>query len=116
MDLSCASKYGITSTRQNQLMRLFPLITPILLDQLSPLIELQQWLYQATMAGKPLAMNQPVLLETILEIKQGILNKCMKKFKKIARHQLPIIFNKDKNHLREIAQRYVIYPIKRLIN
>lgn len=86
-------------------MRLQPLLSPILVDQISPLIELQQWLYHISVADQPPTPNKPVLLEIILEIKQNILGQCKSKWKQIARDQLPIIFSKNREELMETAKR-----------
>lgn len=41
LDPDCPKYYPITENRRNQLVRLLPLISPTLLDQLAPLIELK---------------------------------------------------------------------------
>lgn len=105
LDPACPTHYNITDSRRCQLMRLQPLLSPILVDQISPLIELQQWLYHISVADQPPAPNKPVLLEIILEIKQNILGQCKSKWKQIARDQLPIIFSKNRDELMETAKR-----------
>lgn len=103
LDPACATHYPITNSRRTQLAKLLPLMQPVLLDQISPLLELQQWLCRATMSEQPAAPHKPVLLETLLTIRESILKQYNNKWKKIAREQAPVIFNNDKNQLKEIA-------------
>lgn len=51
------------------------------------------------------APPKPLLLETILEIKEQILQECGGKWKKIAEKQLSVIFSNDKSNLQEIAKK-----------
>nr|XP_022909776.1 zinc finger MYND domain-containing protein 10 [Onthophagus taurus] len=101
---NCGPHYAITDSRKSQLMKLLPIISPVLLDQLSPLIDLKYWLCQLSVSSQPAAPPKPILLETILEIKNKILAQGERKWKKIAKQQLPIVFCTDQKTLMEIAQ------------
>lgn len=101
---TCGSHYEITDSRRSQLVKLLPLMSPTLLDQLSPLCELKYWLCQLTVANQSAPPPKPVLLETILEIKTAIMQQGQNKWKKIANQQIPLVFGRDKKELMEIAQ------------
>ncbi|KAF2883540.1 hypothetical protein ILUMI_22604 [Ignelater luminosus] len=104
LDPACPVHYDITDSRRSQLLKLQPLMSPVLLDQVSPLIELQQWLYRLAVTDQQAAPHRPILLEVVLEIKNKILEECGEKWKKIAREQLPNVFTKDRQQLLETAQ------------
>lgn len=95
----------MTDYRRGQLTKLLPLMKPTLLDQISPLIELKHWLCRASMLEQTAPPSKPLLLETLLEIKESIIKECGGKWKKIAEKQLPNIFTNDKSTLQEIAKR-----------
>ncbi|XP_017771991.1 PREDICTED: zinc finger MYND domain-containing protein 10 [Nicrophorus vespilloides] len=105
LDKACFEYYPITDSRRSQLMKLMPLLSPTLLDQLSPLMELNHWLCQLSVTELPSSNNKPFLLETILEIKNNILKQGEKKWKKIAKDQVDVIFCSDKEVLKTTAQR-----------
>lgn len=102
---TCGRHYEITDLRRSQLAKLLPLMSPVLLDQLSPLCELKYWLCQMTVSDQSTSVPRPILLETILEIKTNIMTQGQNKWKKIAKSQLPLVFSNDKKELTEIAQR-----------
>ncbi|KAF5290976.1 hypothetical protein FQA39_LY14507 [Lamprigera yunnana] len=104
LDPACVTHYDITDSRKSQLAKLQPLLSPIIVDQISPLIELQQWLYRLTITDQPAAPHKPIILEVVLEIQETILRSCKGKWKKLARIQLPFIFNRDHQELVETAQ------------
>lgn len=103
---SCATHYSLTDSRRSQLMKLLPLMSPILLDQLSPLIDLKHWLCRISVSDTSSAPTKPVLLEPVMEIKQSILKEGEGKWKKIASKQVSVIFNSDPKELMEVAKRY----------
>lgn len=105
LDEECLKFYPMTDNRKFQLMKLLPLMRPTLLDQLSPLLELKHWLCRLSMIEQTAAPPKPLLLETILEIKESILKECDGKWRKIADKQLPIIFTSDNSVLQEIARK-----------
>lgn len=82
---------------------------PTLLDQLSPLIELKQWLCRLSVTTQPSAPPKPLLLEVVLEIKEKILQQAGGKWKKIAEKQLPFIFTNDKSTLQDVAKKLVFF-------
>lgn len=88
-------------------------MSPILLDQLSPLIQLKQWLCRISVSdASAVATAKSVLLEPIMEIKQSILKEGDGKWKKIANQQVSIIFNIDPKELMDVAKRYYLYVFK----
>ncbi|KRT82900.1 hypothetical protein AMK59_4797, partial [Oryctes borbonicus] len=101
---SCGRYYEITDSRKSQLMKLLPLMSPLLLDQLSPLCEFKYWLCQLSVSNQSTVPPKPVLLEAVLEIKNGILAQGQNKWKKIAQQQLPLVFCRNRTELMEIAQ------------
>lgn len=95
-------------------MKLQSLLHPVLLDQLSPLIELKQWLCHIAVSEPQSATQKPLLLEPVLEIKQIILSEAGDKWKNIAQQQLPIIFSTNRRELMETAKRYFLSVVKNL--
>lgn len=81
------------------------LLTPIIMDQLAPLMELKQWLSHISISQQT-AKSRPLLLETVLEVKEKIVAEAGGKWKQIARQQLPIVFSSDEKQLMEIAKKY----------
>lgn len=102
---SCATHYSLTETRRSQLMKLLPLMSPILLDQLSPLIELKQWLCRVSVSDSSTTPAKPLLLEPVMEIKQSIIKEADGRWKKIAIRQVSVIFNTDPKELMDVAKR-----------
>lgn len=107
MDSECPKHYTITGNRQKQLIKLIPLLQPVILDQLSPLIELKQWLCQLSVMEQTATRANPVLLEPIFEIKANILKECDNKWKNIAEKQRAVVFSNDKTFLQDTAQKYI---------
>lgn len=105
LDEECMKYYTITDYRRSQLMKLLPIMKPVLLDQLSPLIELKHWLCRLSMLEQTAPPSRPLLIETVLEIKEAILQECGEKWKKIAEKQLPFIFTNDKKVLQDVAKQ-----------
>ncbi|KAK4884912.1 hypothetical protein RN001_001183 [Aquatica leii] len=104
LDAACLTHYNITESRKAQLMKLQPYLSPSLVDQISPLIELQQWLYRLAVTDQSCAPNKPIVLEVMLDIQNNIIAQCQEKWKKIARAHLPIIFSRNREELVETAQ------------
>lgn len=102
---SCATHYTLTETRRSQFLKLLPLMSPILLDQLSPLIELKQWLCRISVSDLSAASAKPLLLEPVMEIKQAITKEGAGKWKKIASRQVSVIFSTDPKELMDAAKR-----------
>ncbi|XP_066255153.1 zinc finger MYND domain-containing protein 10 [Euwallacea similis] len=105
LDPECAHRYPITEGRRNQLVRLLPKVTPSLLDQVAPLMELKQWLCRMSCMEEFSSPPKPFLLESILEVKENILRECRGKWKKIAEQQLGQIFTDNNESLREAAKK-----------
>lgn len=105
LDPECSKYYPITESRRNHLTRLLPMMSPTLLDQLSPMIELKHWLCKVSCLQEYAAPPKPVLLEAILEIKESIIQQCGGKWKKIAEKQLGNIFTRNKKCLQEAARK-----------
>ncbi|KAJ8972356.1 hypothetical protein NQ317_008766 [Molorchus minor] len=105
LDPECPKYYPITDGRKTQLMKLMPLMRPSLLDQLSPLIELKQWLCRVSVMQQSAPPPKPLLLETVLEIREKILQQAGGKWKKIAEKQAPVIFINNRDQLQEVAKQ-----------
>lgn len=105
LDEECLKYYPITNHRRVQLMKLIPLMKPTLLDQLSPLLELKHWLCRLSMVEQTASPSRSLLLETLLEIKESIIQECRGKWKKISSKQLPVIFTNDKSVLQDVATK-----------
>lgn len=102
---SCATHYSLTDSRRSQLMKLLPLMSPILLDQLSPLIELKQWLCRVSVSDTSNVTTNSILLEPVMQIKQSILKESRGNWKNIANKQVSVIFNTDPKELMDAAKR-----------
>ncbi|XP_057654696.1 zinc finger MYND domain-containing protein 10 [Diorhabda carinulata] len=105
LDPECSNYYALTDKHRKTLSKLLPLMTPCLLDQLSPLIELKYWLGQFSFMENPSSKPKPLLIETVLEIKESILKESGRKWKKIAQNQFERIFTTDRETLQGIAER-----------
>ncbi|CAG9813787.1 unnamed protein product [Phaedon cochleariae] len=105
LDPECQSYYSLTENRRKQLAKLLPLMKPILLDQLSPLMELNHWLCRMNMMEQNAAPPKALLIEAILEIKDSILKETGGKWRKMATNQLPTVFTTDKSLLTNIATK-----------
>ncbi|KAJ8947878.1 hypothetical protein NQ318_010024 [Aromia moschata] len=105
LDPECPKYYAITDSRQAQLTRLLPLMRPSLLDQLSPLMELKHWLCQLSVVKQSAPPPKPLLLETVLEIKERILQQAGGKWKKIAQKQAPFVFISNREDMQEVAKK-----------
>ncbi|EFA06630.2 Zinc finger MYND domain-containing protein 10 homolog-like Protein [Tribolium castaneum] len=104
LDPACREYYTVTEARRAQLAKLMMLLTPVLMDQLAPLVELKQWLSHVTMGEQVAKGSRPVLLETVLEVKERIVAQAGGKWKKLAKEQLPVVFCNDQKTLMECAQ------------
>lgn len=104
LDPNLANHYEITQSRRSQLMKLQPLLTPVLIDQISPLAELSHWLCMLAAGQQLRRVQRPVLLEIMPQIKSKMLEEYGGKWRKIAREQLPVVFSRDKQKLHETAQ------------
>lgn len=79
------------------------MLSPVILDQLSPLMQLKHFLSQICMGDQPTANSKPILLESVLEIKKKIVSENEGKWKTLAQEQLPIVFCNDQKTLMETA-------------
>lgn len=100
-----ATYYPITENRKAQIIKILPLMSPVILDQVSPLLQLKDALCRIAMSSeRPSAPPKPVLIEVMLEIKEGVLKEVQGVAKKLAAEQAELIFTKDKNKLVEMAK------------
>lgn len=104
LDKACQQYYSITESRRTQLGHLMSFITPVILDQLSPLIELKQWISHICLMQQSSSIQNPILLEPVLKIRQEIIAKTDGNWKRIAQEQLSNVFNNDKRALMESAR------------
>ncbi|XP_028130564.1 zinc finger MYND domain-containing protein 10 [Diabrotica virgifera virgifera] len=105
LDPECSKYYALTDKHRTMLSKLLPRMIPTLLDQLSPLIELQEWLSRFNLMEENHSDPKPLLIETVLDIKESILNQTGRKWKSIAQKQVHQIFTNDKETLQAIAGR-----------
>ncbi|CAG9858510.1 unnamed protein product [Phyllotreta striolata] len=103
LDPECPKYYSFTDRHRAQLMKLTSMMTPTLLDQLSPLIELKHWLCRLSVMENPSSAPKPLLIETVLDIKESILKQTEGRWKKLAKKQLPHVFPTDRETLHELA-------------
>ncbi|XP_045460692.1 zinc finger MYND domain-containing protein 10 [Harmonia axyridis] len=104
LDQECPKYYQLTESRKSQLLNLLTFLTPAILDQLSPLIELKQWLCRMSTGSQQASSLNPILLEPCLNIKEGIMHQTGGNWKQIAINQLPAIFCSEKEQLMESAK------------
>ncbi|XP_044746819.1 zinc finger MYND domain-containing protein 10 [Coccinella septempunctata] len=104
LDQECPKYYQVTESRRAQLLSLLSFLTPVVLDQLSPLIELKYWLNRISIMNQPASPPRPVLLEPCLVIKEGIMRQTGGNWKEMAKQQLPVIFCNMKEQLMENAK------------
>ncbi|XP_044265003.1 zinc finger MYND domain-containing protein 10 homolog [Tribolium madens] len=104
LDGACRDFYTVTESRRAQLGKVMVMLTPVLMDQLAPLVELKQWLAHVAMAEQVAKGAKPILLETVLEVKERIVAQVGGKWKKVAKEQLPVVFCNDQKTLMEYAQ------------
>lgn len=76
-----------------------------LIDQIPILLDLKHFLSHLALRDIPLENKQPLIMETIPEIKSDIMKQCFKKWKKIAKKQIELIFRPKKDLLIEVAKR-----------
>ena len=90
-------------------------MTEPLIDQIPPLLDLKQFLTNLSFQNVLINDKKPLIMETIPEIKSNILKKCFKKWKKITKKQVELMFFPKKETLMEIGKRYLILPLFLLI-
>ncbi|XP_065166951.1 zinc finger MYND domain-containing protein 10 [Atheta coriaria] len=105
LDKAFNTYYPITDSRKSHLMKIAPLLNPIVIDQMSPLLELKQFLFHLSVYNPQSAAKKPLLMETILEVKNNIIQQGHGQWKKIAKAQIDVIFCNDKEKLAQIAQK-----------
>ncbi|KAK3917218.1 Zinc finger MYND domain-containing protein 10 [Frankliniella fusca] len=101
---SCARNYEFSEFRKSQLQKVLRYMTDPLLDQLSPLIDLKQFLCQLQISSGSSTLRRPLILEVIPEIRRGFLNGGSGKWQKIARAQSKVLFHKDQEAVLRMAQ------------
>ncbi|XP_018329244.1 zinc finger MYND domain-containing protein 10 isoform X2 [Agrilus planipennis] len=99
-----STHYFLTESRKTQLLKVLPLLTETLIDQLALLQELKYHLCSLSIDQHPASQPKSLIIENILKIKNGILKENEKKWKAIARQQMGTVFCSDKKELLEIAQ------------
>ncbi|KAJ1519303.1 hypothetical protein ONE63_004602 [Megalurothrips usitatus] len=101
---SCARMYDFSEFRRSQLQKALRYMTDPLLDQISPLIDLKQFLCHLQISSGPSSSKKPLLLEVIPEIRQNLLDMGSRKWRKIARKQSATFFHKDPATIQRMAQ------------
>ncbi|EEB12756.1 zinc finger protein MYND domain-containing protein, putative [Pediculus humanus corporis] len=98
--LNPQSQYEINDFRKQHFLKAQPLI-----DQIPPLLDLKQFLTNLSFQNVLINDKKPLIMETIPEIKSNILKKCFKKWKKITKKQVELMFFPKKETLMEIGKR-----------
>ncbi|KDR20709.1 Zinc finger MYND domain-containing protein 10 [Zootermopsis nevadensis] len=105
LDVRCPAHYDINEYRKNQLIKLQCFMHDTLLDQLSPLVELKYWLAKLASCNAPFTTRRPLLLEVIPQIKQTLLEKNNKRWKKIANRHVESMFHENASDMKTITKR-----------
>ncbi|PNF19693.1 Zinc finger MYND domain-containing protein 10 [Cryptotermes secundus] len=104
LDPRCPAHYDINEYHKNQLLKLQCFLHDTLLDQLSPLVELKYWLAKLASSHPPPITRRPLLLEVVPQIKQRLLEKNSKRWKKIAARQAEAMFCEKETHIKAIMK------------
>ncbi|XP_076448502.1 zinc finger MYND domain-containing protein 10-like [Babylonia areolata] len=103
MDPSCQEKYDLNSYRKNTILKVRSYLSPVVLDQLPVLGDLQRYLEHLSMMEPPPA-RKDLVLEQVPEIRDNLLRKYEGKWKKIAKQQMKSVFNPSDTQIREQAK------------
>ncbi|XP_072506649.1 zinc finger MYND domain-containing protein 10 isoform X1 [Notamacropus eugenii] len=101
----CQPKYDLTGFNKNQLLKLRPLFTDILLDQIPNLMDLQRFLSHLELT-EPLPPKKDLVMEQIPEIWSRLEKKNGGKWLSIAKYQLKHVFTLSEQELRLQARRW----------
>ncbi|GFG31584.1 hypothetical protein Cfor_04769, partial [Coptotermes formosanus] len=104
LDPRCPTYYDINEYRKNQLSKIQRFLHDILLDQLSPLVELKYWLAKLAASNPPVNTRRPLLLEVVPQVKQKLLEKNNKRWKKIANKHAEMMFCENEPYLNDIMK------------
>ncbi|XP_037092951.1 zinc finger MYND domain-containing protein 10-like [Pollicipes pollicipes] len=106
--------YEISEYRRSQLLRLQTHLTDVLLDQVPPLAALRQWLAHLSMSQPPPARS-PVIIETVPELRDGLLERHAGQWARLARRQLEQHFRADAAAIQEQARRLAaVYDLDKM--
>nr|XP_031838964.1 zinc finger MYND domain-containing protein 10 isoform X1 [Nomia melanderi] len=100
----CAPYYEITEYRMSHLLKLQKYLHEIILDQISPLLELKRWLSYLSVSSSHSKVPQALNVELIPQMRTSIMEKYYKKWKKLAKHQSKFIFTTNKEDVKNAAQ------------
>lgn len=91
-------------------------MTPVLMDHISPLIELKHWLCRIATMEETSDPPRPInIIEVVLDFKDRIskdVHKIKGKYRGLAKIQLLTIFNNDKQFIQQTAQKYKMFQDK----
>ncbi|KAJ4428702.1 hypothetical protein ANN_25695 [Periplaneta americana] len=104
LDPRLPAHYDINEYRKSQLTKLQCFLQESILDQLPPLVELKYWLAKLAVANFPPASKQPLILEVTPQIRQILIQRNSKRWKKIAKKQAEVMFNKSEDHIMGIIK------------
>ncbi|XP_075209939.1 zinc finger MYND domain-containing protein 10-like [Lycorma delicatula] len=106
MDERARQNYEIDDFRRNQILKVQRHLTEVVLDQISPLVELKYCFSYMEMgsAGAGGNIKKPFILEVIAEFRDTLLNKPSKFWKKIAEKQIEVFTNVEEFDLRQVAK------------
>ncbi|KAL8558833.1 hypothetical protein ACOMHN_031762 [Nucella lapillus] len=105
MEPTCQEKYDLNSYRKNTILKLRSYLTPVVLDQLPVLGDMQRYLEHLSMMEPPPA-KKDLVLEQVPEIRDNLLKKYEGKWKKMAKQQMKFFFSPSQAEIREQAQRW----------
>ncbi|KAL0276643.1 UNVERIFIED_CONTAM: hypothetical protein PYX00_004172 [Menopon gallinae] len=105
LDPKVGQQYEMTEFRKQSFVKVLKHLHETVIDQISPLIDLKQYLLQLSVTNVGNQCTKPLIMETIPEIKSKILSEGFKKWNKIAEKHINVIFNCSKGNMLEIAKR-----------
>ncbi|KAK7863270.1 hypothetical protein R5R35_001477 [Gryllus longicercus] len=104
LDPKCLTYYEFNDYRKTQLTKLQGRLHDIVMDQVSPLVELKQWLSTLSISTMPSSAKPPIIIEMVPQIRQNILRQNKGKWTKIIKQQMDTFFNKE-DQMIEVANR-----------
>ncbi|XP_043224531.1 zinc finger MYND domain-containing protein 10-like [Amphibalanus amphitrite] len=115
MDREHLALYEISEYRRGQLLRLQKHLTDTVLEQVPPLGALRQWLAHISVSPPPPPARSGVIIETVPELRQALLDRHAGRWAKLARQQLERHFRTDLASIQEQARRLAaVYDLDKM--
>ncbi|XP_047119753.1 zinc finger MYND domain-containing protein 10 [Schistocerca piceifrons] len=105
LDPKFPTYYDMNEYRKQQLLKLQGYLHDVLVDQLSPLSELQYWLSHIAVSQVPPTGKKPLILEVLPQIRESLLRRSETQWKRIAQRQVKVLFHCKQGDMAEIAKR-----------